>query len=434
MGPISQAKLFIFVLIFVAMINSCSHGTKKTTGTVQFLPQYPYEPVKPVDAPLNFCKVWEKNLTANLSYLSVSEDGSKYLVSTSANKGRPKGVEAKISVISKDGKLIWSQWSKQPIRGQSISKKGEWVAFSNYEDKTFFYNTKGSKYFERSNLGFPHIFEDLKNVLIFNDDDSEPDVAFTVYDFSGKKVTQSKVPSGREPVDLSYYYDVDQKKSYIALALSGRNQEDDKWIIKTINDEKISNGTFEGEPVSIALFQKEKLFILYSDPIDPSLQRVRSISVADGKKLWDIELDKHYEVIRLANANSENESFLLLYGNQTRGQSILGLDLTVGKALFERSYPTASIYSSPVLVAKQSKGFSAMAVIIIDTASGESQTPAGTLTLMGLNREGKALFTLPVLAPDGIYSYSINFENNPEVLVGLGEPGNSTIVQFEKCK
>lgn len=434
MPTISQVKLFILVGILSTFFISCSHTSKKTVGTVQLQPMLPFEPVKTGQESLDFCKKWERNLAANLSNLSVSEDGSKYLVSTSANKGRPKGFEARVQVISNTGSLSWAQWVKQPVRGQSLSSKGDLASFSTYEDKVYLFNSKGKKVWERQHLGFPNILDQIQNVLIFNDDDSDPDVAFTNYDFSGKLVSQARINIGREPVDMNYNLNPKDQSVSVALALSGRDKELEKWVVYNEKSKLISKGTLSGEPASIAIYQNSKLFILYSDSIDPTVQRVASISIQDGKILWEVELDRHYEVLRLVEGDAEDKSFLFLYGNQTRGQALLGLDLKDGTDLFKYSYNSASTYSSPVYAIKNKNNYPGFSAVLVDKANAENAPPVGTLTLIGIKRDGTSLFEIPVYAPDGIYSYTVNFSNNPEVLMGVGEPGNSTIVQYDLCK
>ncbi len=429
----SQEKLLILCAVILGFVQSCAHKSKNALGTVQLQPSLPYEPVELVETPLQFCKKWEKNLAANLSYIQVSKDGSKYLVSSSANRGRPKGIEARIQLISRTGAPLWAQWMRQPIRGQSLSQKGDLVSASNYEDKVFLYNSRGGKIWEKPHLGMPLVLEASKNIVIFNDDDSDPEIAFTTYDYAGKQVAQAKVAKGREPVDLAYFTNEADGKTYLAIALSGRNQDDDKWMVMAQNQELYSKGTLKGEPVSVALYEATKLFILYSDPIDPSEQRLAAIALPSGKKIWDVELDRHFEVLKVVKGEKEANSFLLLYGNSTRGQAISAFELENGDLIWKHSYNSASTYSSPVQVFEDNAALRSFAAILVDKTNAENAPPAGTLFLIGINREGKTSFEIPINAPDGIYSYSMNIAQKPEVLFGVGEPGNSSIVQFEQC-
>lgn len=66
---------------------------------------------------LKFCKQWQFDANANLSYLSTNANSELLLLSTSNDKANPKGFEARLRLISeKTGKVLWSQWIKQPIK------------------------------------------------------------------------------------------------------------------------------------------------------------------------------------------------------------------------------------------------------------------------------------------------------------------------------
>lgn len=67
-------------------------------------------------------------------------------------------------------------------------------------------NQNGKILWEKPHLGYPVFLDEQKNIVVINDDDSDPDVAFRVYDFSGNLKFEAKLDEPIEPVDYSIIF------------------------------------------------------------------------------------------------------------------------------------------------------------------------------------------------------------------------------------
>ncbi len=375
-----------------------------------------HEPIPAAQETVKYCAGWKAAMQGNISYISESADGSRILVSTSSDKGIPKGFEGRLRLLNSSGKVLWSKWLKQPAKSQTISSDGSLIAFSNYEDKLYVLNAQGKVLWEKSHLGTPLIFAKHKRIVLFNDDDSDAQMAFTTYDFAGRKIGDVNVPKYSEAIDMHSSTD----ENIIAIAMRGG-----RFNAYDVNGKILTEEKIDGEPSAIAT-NGTAIFTLYSDKTDKNIQIINSYDLLSKKTLWSKKLDRRYEVLRILG------NTLMLYGNSVRGQAVSGIDISNGNEKWKRAFPGPANYSSPVIAN------TSFLSVLIDKSGSDTSVQAGTIHLVGLNTEGQAVFEIPVSAADGIYSYAIN-AIKPTAVVGAGEPGDGVLHTFtpsedNKCK
>lgn len=351
------------------------------------------------------CQQWRLPLHAHLSHISSTPDGRSLIVSTSADhkhEGRLRYVRGS------SGKVKWLINLKQPVRQQTIAASGDLLAVNTYDGKLSLYNSAGKKLWEHDHLGRPVIFPKTRHVVLLNDDDSEPKVAFTTYDFSGKRV--AVVAADHEPLDM----DTPENESFVALATTDR-----QLSVYTPLGKLLARASLPGDSISLKV-TADRIFALTSQPSSKVKQSLTAYALNAKRnaleELWSRKLDRKYEAVRVSG------EFVFLYGNTYLGQALAAHHAKDGGVAWKRSYSNPASYSSMVYASSNSSE-------PFMTAAVDEVTPAGVLHVMAINGSGEALWDAAVAASNGIYSYAFA-EAAPAVAVGAGEPGDGTVIYY----
>ncbi|HRK03238.1 MAG TPA: hypothetical protein PLH57_11285, partial [Oligoflexia bacterium] len=108
-------------------------------------------PIRVDDLSFTPCAKWNFSVPGQISNLSISESGKAILLSSSGEKN----ANGKIRLLDHMGKVLWSRTLKQPVKSQSISKDGRFIAISNYSDHLQFYTANGQLKWEANHFGKP---------------------------------------------------------------------------------------------------------------------------------------------------------------------------------------------------------------------------------------------------------------------------------------
>lgn len=353
------------------------------------------------------CVIWTRQLFAHISHTSITPDGRLTLVSTSAEKRTQAGLR----LFNSQGKLLWFRPLPQPARAQAISADGAIIATSTYDGRLRAFSRNGNKLWEAEHLGRPVIFAKSKRVLLFNDDDSEPKMAFIVFDYKGRKISTVtfKNAGDEEPLDMF----VSDDESSILVTTSSNN-----LIVYDVTGKQLQKSKMPGSSISIAATggAQPRIYALTSNGSDRRSQRLTAFEPDSGESLqatWSESVGSGFEVAKLVNDQ------IILYGNLHGKQSISGFSIKDGDEAWKRSYPTPAAYTSLVFASES------YATIALDEGH-----PAGTLRIAGINNSGNATWNAHIKASHGIFSFGLAAKRQG-LVVGAGQPGNGTVSYLE---
>lgn len=425
----SSLKNAVFSILLGALclggaLGCVSAKGQRRAADVEALPN---EPVPHDATTLNACKKWALPVHAHLSHVNVSRNGRQILVSTSADAKH----EGRIRLLDgRNGRVLWLRDLEQPVRAQAIAGGGDWLVVNTYDGKLAAYSARGKKLWTAEHLGRPVILSRKRQVVLFNDDDSEPKTAFATYDYGGNLL--ARVQSEYEPLDM----DAASDESVVAITTTDKSlllyTPDGKPIAQTKlpgdsvavrvigGDASTGTGTGTGTSANGNGVEPSHAYVLTSQSRNKTPQTLTAFSLAPGGKdlseSWSVSIDRRYESLRLA------DGVLFLYGNTQAGQALAAYDANTGVELWHHSYPFAATYSSQVF-SKSADGRPFLTVALDDGAQ------AGFLQLMAIEKSGSARWDAAIEASNGLYSYAFA-EDGPALAVGAGEPDNGVVSYY----
>ena len=395
-------KTHFFALLALTLTSCSSQRLSKT--------QWPTEPVPVAENARLACKAWSHALPSHISHLSLSADSQRLYVSTSAEPGKTL---AALRLYGANGKMRWFRKLPQPVKAQDVSSDGALIAVNNYDGKLRVFDASGNLQWEREHMGKPIVLSKAKRVLLFNDDDSESDMAFVSYDFKGQetgRVTVAKNESKQaEPLDM--YSAIDESGVAVAMA-------DQSVAFYDIDGKLLASGKLPGRTVSIVTqgLPKPRLFAISTEEGgDQTLTSLVATPQGNFEKKWERALERRHETIRL------NGDTLVLYGNTQQGQALSGFHAATGERLWQRSYPTPATYPSLIF------GTESYSTVLFDAG-----TAAGELELLAVGNTGSAVWRGSVEATSGVFSYAFA-PQGPAIAVGAGEPGRGAVHYYKTC-
>ncbi|MGE4232412.1 MAG: hypothetical protein AB7F43_03700 [Bacteriovoracia bacterium] len=336
------------------------------------------------------CKKWSFNTHAHISYVSLSADGQKVLVGTSSERG-PN--QARIRLMNFKGKTLWSRMLAQPVKAQTISKKGDLLAVNTYNDTLLLYNSSRRLLWKKSHLGRPGFSSD-RQLVFFNDDDADPKTAFITYGLKGNSIFTFKTIG--EMIDAVFSND----RNYIVV-LEKKGQA----YLSDIVGKKRIPVRYEGEAISAGAegsLENSKFAILSTK------NGAQILSFYERANLiWSLPLDFHYESIHIHN------NLIYLYGNVSKSQVVSAFSTQTKTKVWTIGYKTPANYSSPSYISKS------IFSILLD--SGKEP---GTLHLYGITQDGKTKFDIPIHSDEGVYSFDVD---GHYAVIGYG-PSHSGVV------
>jgi len=408
----SKLRLLGISLTLLGLVVPACSSKKTLPGQLSTHPRLrpmPDEPVIKSSETLAACPRWNRNLLAHLSHLSISDNGKRILVSTSAEPGK---AEASLRFLNEHGKLLWRKDLKQPVKSQALASDGKLIATSTYDYKLRVYTAEGRLLWEKEHLGKPAFLMKHDRVILLNDDDSEPKIGFFSYDLKGNlkaKVTIETQATHSEPVDMI----VSTDQSAVGVLMSTNEvlvyDLDGKLIWKTqLEHEAISIGVHSAPEHDIfALIREHK----HSQDADQSLLRLGKNSTRVVRSIDD----RIYDSLQLGT------TAIFLYGNSIRGQTVAAHGLSDLSPLWKNSFSSAANYPSQIFAFTQPQETMIAAL--------EDPKSAGRMKVMGIKQQGSAAWEADIEANDGIFSYAPAATGNA-VVIGAGAPGKGTIEYF----
>jgi hypothetical protein len=148
--------------------------------------------------------------------VKLSQNGEQILVVTLPDHDIPGSLNQYLmSKLTSRGHRVWRKKLKYPLKDFAISQKGDLIVASNYEDQLIGMDAQGREIWTQQGLCRPEILEESHTILCYHDDDAEPQIAFDVFDWSGKKLTSFPIINDVVSFKLA------QNRKNIALGLVG---------------------------------------------------------------------------------------------------------------------------------------------------------------------------------------------------------------------
>ena len=138
-------------------------------------------------APSHFALAWSQRLPGAISSMSVSRAGD-VLAATNPDPDI-EGSSSKfwLTRLTPQGKIAWQQLLPAPAKDLDLSADGTLAVVSTHEDELIAYNVKGKSIWNVQGTCRPTILNKSRRVLCYHDEDVDPQIAFEIYDWAGKK-------------------------------------------------------------------------------------------------------------------------------------------------------------------------------------------------------------------------------------------------------
>jgi hypothetical protein len=326
MGTAARWQLTFTLLTLAAGCAGVSRGSRASDEHL------PIDPIPSAESPLSACRKWKRTLGAHVSYVSTTADAKKILVSTS---GEPHHRDSHLRMFDGRAKPLWTKELAEPARGQALAPDGSIAVVSTYDGVTAAYSPKGAKLWTREHFGRPVILPNAKRILVINDDDDEPKLAFVSYNYAGARIASVRVDpqSTDEPLEQA----VSPDESIVAVLTT------ESRVLAYSPDGAFLGGTkLDGDGVTVEAGPK-RVYAVVTPEGKRAPRKLEAFDLGHDGALhlaWSSELDRQFESAKLSG------NTLYLYGNTAAGQALAGFDTANGKMLWKRSYPLAAAYSS----------------------------------------------------------------------------------------
>jgi hypothetical protein len=382
------------ILAVVASLVSCNACSTagRSFGRTEHLP-FSKGPT-PVMIP---AVAWKYILEGKLTDLSVADSSGQALVSEileSISENRTQ-----VSLFNASGKRLWKSIIDAPVRSQAISKSGDWILLSTYQEELLRLDSASGKVlWKAKDTGMcrPLVLEKSSQVLCHHDDDASPGLVFQVFDAEGRRTFEQKAPHDSLLLKVSG----DESRILVGF-VKGRI-----WMLGP-DFKKIWEKQLEGEIVDAAISspsQKgtfiETALLLNHQEFGQSI-----VTLADkGRSRQDVRQHIPFQQLELF----DDGKWLSVYGNGPRGQAVAQYDTE--PQLQERwSYhsPRYADYNlSMDIVSKWTMlGFES-----ISDRTRHSHVVA-------LDRQGTLQVHIPIMTEEGAYLYSRGVAHSPGMLV-----------------
>jgi hypothetical protein len=396
MSKVSARSLGLFLVLTVLSCSSCVSGRGGAFHALSF---------ETSSHPSSIVTLWTKKMPGLITDLAVANGGSAVLVSTAPDQDSDtKSHQYLISLYSSQAKLLWSSPAPYQTKAQSISDDGSLSVVANHNEEITAFDSAGKKIWTAEGMCKPMVLSRLKRVLCYHDDDAEPEVAFDVYNWQGKKLLS--LPITNDILSLKVATD----ESGIALGLN-RGQVmlvDEKF--HSVWQKKVSGEILD---VAVSSGPESRVSVLYAS------SKHQAVAVFDRAGNLKGELTPSFHAEQIEALPDGSAAFI--YGNGAGGQSLAMFPLTLDdgkkpKSLKEswvRREPRYADYSSSMIVTKDT------AVIgledVVTPAKGRHSH------LLGFDLEGNVRWNLPLVTEEGAYLYGQAFGQTGFLAVGTDD-------------
>lgn len=117
------------------------------------------------------------------------------------------------------GKVRWRSTLNLPAKSVALSQSGELGVIATYHDEVLLFNRKGKLLWKKEGACRPEFLDSYSLIACTHDDDTDPRIAFDLFDLGGNKVYSHPIESDL----LDFKVSADQK--FILLSLTGARVE-----------------------------------------------------------------------------------------------------------------------------------------------------------------------------------------------------------------
>lgn len=356
---------------------------------------------------LSVSEKWNIKLPGLATDLNLAKDTQHILVGVIPDYDQAQRPISRPHLVlySHDGKELWKKELGSKVKSQAIADNAEMIITSTYDNRLTAYNKKGKMLWQKKDFCQPYVLTQTKKIICYYDDDSRPHVAFSIYNWSGKRLKQYKTK--QEVLDLSYSHD----EKWIVISLVGGEVRLLNSRYKTVWSKKVS-----GEVIRTSLSYENlpKVAILFNESfkVDENKRTRQKVSLLShsGKLIQEQILENIADQIEFSSDSQK----IYFYGNHARGQELASLDtkLNLQWKLSDRHHAD---YGSLLQIAKEE-------VIV----GFEDVTTNGSPNsfLFGFDSSGKVKWQIPLNTSDGAYLYSNRFTSNDHFITLVTDEGD----------
>lgn len=345
-------------------------------------------------------QTWKNKFAGLVTDLSVSKDGQSILLATlpDPDSDNPGAKQYRLQLMDYQGKVQWTKTLQNQVKSLSISNGGELSVYSNHVNEVIGIKRDGKVAWTTEGTCKPIILEKSKQILCYHDDDAEPETAFDVFDWEGKKLISYSIK--RDILGLK----ISEDEQWIALALTRgqvvlvNSQFKESW------QKKVAGEILD---LSVSSGPTPWLGVLYN--VGKKSQKTTFFDQTGKVRAEAVPLS-HVEQIELT-PDGKNA---ILYGNGPKGQYLASYPLiTPSKGIvnlkesWHRGDSRYADFASSMIVTN-------LAVIV--GFEDISQTERHT-HLMGFDPDGKLKWQIPLRTEEGAYIYSMGFSSEKNFLV-----------------
>lgn len=381
------------------------------------------EPLKPVK------ELWQAKLGALVTDLDVTPDGKRILLSmrsdADAAPAEPSAIRplpakgAYTVLIDGQGKELWRKRSEYPIKSQAISETGDRAIVVTYDNRFMVYDGAGKKLWQLQSNCLPRALVATKRVFCFHDDDSDPAIAFEIYDWNGKKLGDWKTPGADS--DLLAVSFNEARTGDAAFAV---NYSDGHVEVFRADGTRIHRAKLPGEVLDVSFGPggDGKVLVLAQERSGSSVRKRLVSLAADGKPEFSEEVrDPAQQVLSMlpkrfvltANAKDGQTYRLFALGNPSPRSRAVDLVSQVKYAQQTAvSYPVRHLGDGFVFVLEK--------LVKDDRVSQVSWIGA----------DGQTLADWPLTGEKGAYLYAFDLAPKARTVVIAMDDGTVKVAKF----
>jgi hypothetical protein len=201
-------------------------------------------------------RLWIRRLTGYISDINISSRGNAVLVGTLPDYDDEDGSRKNLlHYFDGHGRERWSKVLPTAVKSQAISAHASLAVVATHEDEVLAFSESGKKLWSAHATCSPIIINSRKEVICYHDDDAEPEIAFDVFNWNGKKIRSYPIKNDILTLKVS------EDEYSTALALT-------QGMVQVLGpDYKLKwNARVEGEivDIDISIGRDPRLAVLYS--------------------------------------------------------------------------------------------------------------------------------------------------------------------------
>ncbi len=308
------------------------------------------------------------------------------------------------SLYNRRGRLLWQKTMRSRVRHLEISENHQLTLLATYDENLRFINARGVEYKTvKEAFCRPRILNIKKMILCFYDDESNPNQAFDVFDFTGRNVYRYSIDTDAIHLKTSQ----DEKHHLLAYVKGKFDYIDQKF-------KKIWTGEVPGEIIDFSVSNgvQPKIAVLY--------QEISKKGFLGGQRLLIFDHMKNQISKRRPSLHSILVDFgfqknsVRLFGNYPDGQHVLSYPVSVTNEP-KPSWIVFSQYRAdfPIQFISQENGVLMGLEKIASPVERERKN-----FILGINNDGELKWGIGIDIQEGLYLFGLGrIKKNPFLAV-----------------